>query len=277
MECPVCGYVMSPFDDECPRCKRMAAKAPPEPATAPEAPPEPGPPLPVAPPEPQPVSKEQTVVLVPAAMAGQRRPDALTWGLIGIGIAVVALLAGVLYTLWHKPAPPGGTVAQSPPQQAQPMQAQPGSYATIPPQQSPPATTNAPSLLQGDAANAEAMRTSGENLLQGDEYNAEAPVKEPTSWREVTRFTGSGTTTTSPIHVRMPWRMRYFTGYSSGSDMDLDMFSIFPNKGPLSLPIVTVQNQPETWGEGYATSGGTFPLFVGTTYNNWVVIVEQGE
>lgn len=25
MDCPKCGYEMSPFDAECPRCKRMAA------------------------------------------------------------------------------------------------------------------------------------------------------------------------------------------------------------------------------------------------------------
>ena len=55
------------------------------------------------------------------------------------------------------------------------------------------------------------------------------------------------------------------------------MFSIFPDTGPLSLPIVTVQNQPGLWGEGYANKSGTFPLTIGTTYNNWVVSVEQGE
>jgi hypothetical protein len=41
MDCPKCGYAMSEFDVDCPRCKRMAAEANQAQAAAPPPPPEP--------------------------------------------------------------------------------------------------------------------------------------------------------------------------------------------------------------------------------------------
>ncbi len=58
--CPRCGYVMSPFDVECPRCKRMAQGAAGLPTVQP--------PVPGAPPPPPPTSGYSTVPPPPPTM-----------------------------------------------------------------------------------------------------------------------------------------------------------------------------------------------------------------
>jgi len=283
--CPKCGYVMSDFDEECPRCKRMAQqqdKAYPAVKQDGESP---------APP----AGESVKTVKPPPTIPLQRRSDTLLWAVLAIGLVVILLLGGLLWALVRGPLTGGraGTVAQVPLQPVQPSVApQGGVYPAIPPQTQPPATTRQPLLPQRQQATREPLQYPGNNLATGRQVTGEAlpggdsfargqqvqpPPTRPTTWREVARFQGSGTFTTAPITVRQPWRVRYYTGSSSGSILDLDIFSIFPDKGPLSLPIVTVQNSPNTWGEGYGRGAGTFPLTIVTTYNNWLVIVEQGE
>ena len=287
MECPKCGYAMSDFDVACPRCKLMADHQPQPPPDAAELPP-----VTAA------TSEKETQAKAPAPVVVElpKRPDALTWGLIAVGLAIVVLLAVVIWTQLRKPVAwqGSGTVAETPAQQHQPAQAPPGgTLATEQQQNREAAVTDAESLLEGEERRVPPATTDSENLAErpqqtvppattGAESLAEGEEqwydpRQVRSWREAYRFTGSGTFTTSPMTVRRPWRVKYYTGTASGSTLDLDIFSIFPNTGPLSLPIVTVQNQPNIWGEGYANKSGTFPLTIGTTYNNWVVSVEQGE
>ncbi len=267
MECPKCGYLMSDFDVACPRCKLIAEQQPPPDAAE-------LPPVNAATPE----KETQAKAPVPVVVELPKRSDALTWGLIAVGLVIVVLLAVAIWTQLRKPAvwQGSGTVAETPAQQQQPAQAPPGgTLATEPQQNRGAALTDAEGLLQGEERRVPAATTDAGSLAEGEEQWYEP--RQVRSWREAYRFTGSGTTTTSPMTVRRPWRVRYYTGNASGSALDLDIFSIFPNTGPLSLPIVTVQNQPNIWGEGYANRSGTFPLTIVTTYNNWVVSVEQGE
>ena len=221
------------------------------------------------------------------------RSSALTWGVLALGLVIVVLLAVLIGMRLGKPTT-GGQVAETTAQQQAAAQAPPGGTLEAGQQQSAdPATTNAAGLAQGDQQKVPGAATDAASLAQGQQQQVPPATtdagslaegeeqwydpRQVRSWSPTYRFTGSGTFTTAPMTVRRPWRVKYFTGYASGGMMDLDLFSIFPDTGPLSLPMVTVQNQPNLWGEGYGKKSGTFPLTIVTTYNNWVVIVEQGE
>ena len=239
------------------------------------------------------------------------RSSALTWGVLALGLVIVVLLAVLIGMRLGKPttggqvaettaqqqaaaqAPPGGTLETGQQQSADPATTNAAGLAQGDQQKVPGAATDAASLAQGQGQNVPPATTNAEGLAQGQQQQVPPATtnagslaegeeewydpRQVRSWSPTYRFTGSGTFTTAPMTVRRPWRVKYFTGYASGGMMDLDLFSIFPDTGPLSLPMVTVQNQPNLWGEGYGKKSGTFPLTIVTTYNNWVVIVEQGE
>lgn len=97
MDCPKCGFVMSDFDVECPRCKRMREKAAKEPSPA-AAPPPPPPPA-MAPPPPVSAVDEAFTTIIPV-----RNSAALTsyyLGLfslfpgLGTAMAIFAIVLGV--------------------------------------------------------------------------------------------------------------------------------------------------------------------------------------
>ncbi len=81
MDCPKCGYAMSPFDVDCPRCKRMGPGAN---SSRPSAPSSPRPAQthypPVAPPEWQPSAPQQVQYPSPTPAAWQPAPPAWEYG-----------------------------------------------------------------------------------------------------------------------------------------------------------------------------------------------------
>lgn len=91
MECPKCGYAMSDFDIECPRCKRLEQRTQKQPTTVPPPPPPPQSPA------------EQPKVVCPPAPPVSRRSEPIRaprrdWWWIVIGVAVfvvVSIVTGI--------------------------------------------------------------------------------------------------------------------------------------------------------------------------------------
>ncbi len=302
MDCPKCGYVMSELDTECPRCKAITQR-PPQPAPAPAQ----------APPRQQaaPAKAMKSKEAVPVVVALPRRSDALTWGLIAAGLAIVALLAVLLVMQLRRPsqarmaaestaqaqapapAPPTGTLAGQPQSQVPPATTGSDTLAQstgqgVPPAttgadtlaqaqgaQVPPATTDTGALAQGQSQNVPPATTEGGTLAQGEEewYDPRTVC----SWRQVYVTSGSGLKVTPALTLRRPWRIRYYTGQMQTSDNPWFIFAIsVPTMG---VDVVRVyESAPNTQGVMPMGKTGTFPLTVAATNSlNWWIAVDQGE
>ncbi len=294
MNCPKCGYAMTDLDVECPRCKRLPQTAAPTPAPAPVA---------MPPVEPLPKAKAAPVTAVAPPRSG-----ALTWALVGLGVAIVALLGALLWTQLRKPA--DGGLAERPAETTAPAVAPGAGLATGEQTAQAPAagsggvaqgqeTAVPPATGQGNLAQTQdqpvAPATGAGGVAQGQQQNVDPATgagglaeseEEPwdprlvRSWKVVYATRGSGMFTTPPIPVRRPWRVRYFTGISpEGGDEGLILpviFSVFVGSGPLSLPIITVQ-QPQYSGWMPGSKRGPVTLQIVTAFNNWWIAVDQGE
>lgn len=87
MDCPRCGYALSPFDKDCPRCKRLGPAVPPLPQT-----------------------HIATPTLQPQQSVQKKKPDfgKMILVLFSCVVPVVALIVFVvMLTLPHRSAPPG--------------------------------------------------------------------------------------------------------------------------------------------------------------------------
>lgn len=281
MDCPKCGYVLSPFDEECPRCKRMGAAAPTpteqDAEQATEAAPGAPQPMPAVLPAVAAKGQPQVQPVLPVSAMGQRRSDVLVWAAIGVGLAIVLLLGGLVWVLMHKQAP-SQTVVQVPGAASPPAQSASPMLSAASPQGTPPATTGAPGLGQGQLANTEAAKVPDLGLQTGEEDDTPGP--EPATWRAAYQFRGTGNLTLPEIRVRKPWRVRCYTGEAQEQDFTLGAgFMII--RGTLGTTLIPHEighaGEPglsTVWNGG---RGGTFSLNVYSEYKNWIVIVDQGE
>lgn len=294
MECPRCGYVMSEFDAECPRCKRLGEQA----ASGASAPPQASQPAPFPAVEPVPPSETPAKAKTSAGMIVElptRRSDAFKWAAIGVGLAVVILL-GIMVGMQLRKSPAKPTVVQTPAQNKEAATTDSGTYASLPAQNKEAATTNSEQLAAGAQQNREAATTNAEDLAAGQQQKVNpAPggpgyaedqeqsydPRQVRSWREVARFSGkAGSQWTPNITVGRPWRVRYFSGTASEDDIDLGgllpPFIVRGTQKDMSSDL-TFATQPKQYGESYSSRSGTFPLQIMSLYDNWVVVVEQGE
>jgi hypothetical protein len=248
---------------------------------------------------------------IPVVVAVPRRSDALTWGLLAVGLAIVALLAVLLVTQLRKPsparlaaesttqvqapaeAPPGGTLAgqsqyQVPPattgsdtlaqsngQEVPPATSGGDTLAQAQGTQVPPATTGTDALAQGRSQNVPPATTEAGSMAQGEEESYDP--RTVCSWRQVYVTSGSGLKVTPALTLRRPWRIRYYTGQMQTSDNPWFIFAIsVPTMG---VDVVRVyESTPNTQGVMPMGKTGTFPLTIAATNSiNWWIAVDQGE
>ncbi len=300
MNCPKCGYAMTDLDVECPRCKRM-----PEQQATPRPAPAATPPVPPVPLQPKAKDKAAPVVL-----GTPSRSSALTWVLVGVGVAIVALLAVLLWTQLRKPVSSGqlaekpletqapaqtqgeglaaggqttqqpattgaGGVAQGQDTNVAPAGSEAGNLAQAQSQNVPPATSNAEGLAQGQQQNVPGATTDAGGLAEGEEESFDP--RTVCSWRQVYVTSGSGMKITPALTLHRPWRIRYYTGQMQTSDMPWFIFAI--SVPTLGVDVVRVyESAPNTQGVMPMGKKGTFPLTVaGTNTVNWQIAVDQGE
>ncbi len=294
MNCPKCGYAMTDLEVECPRCKALGQQATTAPATAPES-------LPAAPQVKAKAKEAPVIVAVP------QRSGALTWGLVGVGAIIAILLAALLWTQLRKPST-AEQLAQRPPETQSPAQAGSENLAGGEQTTQQPTTTDAAGLAEGQGKNV-APATGGEGLAQAGSQNVppaaggpglaegqqqqvppattsagnlaedeEAPwdPSQVKSWRKVYQVTFSGMFTTPQIPVRRPWSIEYYTGVRPDNEMALDTFAIFPGTGSLQVPVIST-SQPNFHGTMPCYKRGPVTLQIVTMFNNWSIIVWQGE
>jgi hypothetical protein len=300
MNCPKCGYAMTDFDTECPRCKVLGRQPQAAPAAAP-------PPAPLPAVQPAPAKAEAKSKEAPVIVAVPPRSSALTWGLIAVGVVVAVLLAALLWTQLRKPTG-AGQLAQRPAEAQTPAQTGSENLAAGPQANQQAATTNqeglaqsqgknvapatggeglaqaenknvppatgGPPLAQGQQQNVPPATTGAGNLAEDEEQPWDANSVRPVG--KVYQVTFSGMFTTPQISVHRPWWIEYYTGVRPDNEMALDTFAIFPGTGSLQTPVIST-SQPNFHGTMPCYKRGPVTLQIVTMFNNWSIIVWQGE
>jgi len=206
VQCPKCGYEMGPFDEDCPRCKRMGPPATPQ-QPAPQPAPQVATPLGVACPHchqvllPEPGTNDLPAFCGACGQAVTEagpRGRAAPWGVLVFVLAVVLLLYGFLS--WQRAAQERASIAQV--------------------ERSLGATDDVGTGGAGGGANDEPEGAANEEAT-------------PRQWVRVASWTGEGIKSTETFTVGDEWAIEWVTRPAQRGDATFGITTHDKNGSPV--------------------------------------------